>query len=110
MLVDLKLTVHLRYNIVTLVFFTTYVVFQFPSTVIIRFFGPRNHLATITLLWGIVMIGMGFVKTFGQMAALRVILGILEAGFFPGSVYLLRYVNPMARALRQSTRPPFSTC
>jgi hypothetical protein len=35
---------------------------------------------------------MGFVKNWTSMAALRVILGIFEAGFFPGSVYLLRYV------------------
>jgi MFS family permease len=88
--VDLGLTAHFRYNIVTVVFFATYVVFQFPSTIVIRYLGPRNHLAGITLAWGVVMIGMGFVKNFGQLAALRVILGILEAGFFPGSVYLLR--------------------
>jgi MFS family permease len=87
--VDLALTAHFRYNIVTVVFFATYVVFQFPSTIVIRYLGPRNHLAGITLAWGVVMIGMGFVKNFGQLAALRVILGILEAGFFPGSVYLL---------------------
>lgn len=35
------------------------------------------------------MIAMGFVKTWQQLAALRVILGIFEAGFFPGCVYLL---------------------
>jgi MFS family permease len=35
---------------------------------------------------------MGFVKNWQTMAALRVILGIFEAGFFPGSVYLLRLV------------------
>jgi hypothetical protein len=34
---------------------------------------------------------MGFVKNWGALAALRVVLGILEAGFFPGSVYLLRF-------------------
>ena len=55
--VELKLTVGMRYSIVTLVFFTTYVVFQFPSTVVIRYLGPRNHLASITLAWGAVMIG-----------------------------------------------------
>jgi len=86
---ELKLNIGMRYSIVTLVFFTTYIVFQFPSTVIIRYLGPRNHLAGITLLWGIVMIGMGFVKDWQSLAALRVILGILEAGFFPGCVYLL---------------------
>jgi len=78
-----------RYQIITLVFFTTYVVFQFPSTIVIKKIGPRLHLGTITLLWGACMIGMGFVKNWRQLAALRVILGILEAGFFPGSVYLL---------------------
>jgi MFS family permease len=78
-----------RYQIITLVFFTTYVVFQFPSTIVIKKIGPRLHLGTITLLWGACMIGMGFVKDWKTLAALRVILGILEAGFFPGSVYLL---------------------
>ncbi|QDS68153.1 hypothetical protein FKW77_010340 [Venturia effusa] len=87
--VELKLTVQNRYSIVTLVFFTTYIVFEFPSTVIIRYLGPRRHLAGITVLWGAVMLGMGFVKEWGQLAALRVVLGILEAGFFPGCVYLL---------------------
>jgi MFS family permease len=74
---------------VTLVFFTTYVVFQPPSTVIVRKIGPRIHLSTITLLWGAVMIGMGFTRTWDQLAALRVLLGLLEAGFFPSCVYLL---------------------
>jgi hypothetical protein len=36
------------------------------------------------------MTGMGFVKDWKSLAGLRVILGILEAGFFPGAVYLLR--------------------
>jgi MFS family permease len=78
-----------RYSIITLVFFTTYIVFQFPSTIIIRKIGPRIHLSFITFTWGIIMIGMGFLKNWQGMAALRVVLGILEAGFFPGSVYLL---------------------
>ena len=47
------------------------------------------HLAFITLLWGAVMIGMGFVKDFSQLAAMRTVLGVLEAGFFPSCVYLL---------------------
>jgi MFS family permease len=35
------------------------------------------------------MIGMGFVEDHGQLSACRVILGVLEAGFFPSAVYLL---------------------
>jgi MFS family permease len=93
MTVELKLNVLMgtvsRYSVVTLVFFTTYIVFQPPSTVIIRYLGPRVHLSTIVTLWGAVMIGMGFVKDWESLAALRVVLGILEAGFFPSCVYLM---------------------
>jgi MFS family permease len=76
-------------SIVSLIFFTTYIVFQPPSTVIVRKIGPRIHLAAITLLWGSLMIGMGFSRNFGDLAAMRVVLGVLEAGFFPSCVYLL---------------------
>ncbi len=41
------------------------------------------------MLWGAVMIGMGFVKTYKQLYACRILLGLLEAGFFPSVVYLL---------------------
>lgn len=56
----------------------TYIIFQFPSTVIVRKLGPRVHLAGITVLWGVVMIGMGFVKQWTDLVALRLVLGILE--------------------------------
>lgn len=78
-----------RYSVVTLVFFTTYIVFQPPSTIIVRKLGPRVHLSVIVFLWGAVMIGMGFTQDWQSLAALRIILGILEAGFFPSCVYLL---------------------
>jgi hypothetical protein len=57
MYTELKLNIGMRYSTITLVFFATYVVFQFPSTIIIRKLGPRVHLSTITLLWGACMIG-----------------------------------------------------
>lgn len=78
-----------RYSIISLVFFVTYIIFQPPSTIIIRKIGPRLHLALITILWGGCMIGMGFVTDWLQMSGMRILLGVLEAGFFPSSVYLL---------------------
>lgn len=91
--VDLKLNALMgtvsKYSVVTLVFFTTYIVFQPPATVIVRYLGPRVFLSFIVVAWGAVMVGMGFVHTFETMAAMRVLLGILEAGFFPSCVYLL---------------------
>ncbi|KAG6019007.1 hypothetical protein E4U19_008111 [Claviceps sp. Clav32 group G5] len=86
--VELKL-IDNRYNIANLVFFVTYIIFQPPSTIVIRALGPRAHLAGITLLWGALMIGFGFVKKWEQLTALRALLGVLEAGFFPSCVYLL---------------------
>ncbi|KAK6353070.1 hypothetical protein TWF696_005060 [Orbilia brochopaga] len=77
------------YSITTLVFFCTYIVFQFPATVVTRKIGPRVFLSTIALLWGATMIGMGFVKHWEQLMGLRLVLGVFEAGFFPGAVYLL---------------------
>ncbi|KAK0392009.1 hypothetical protein NLU13_1507 [Sarocladium strictum] len=88
MSVELELTGY-RYNICNLVFFITYIVFQPPSTIIVRAVGPRIHLAAICILWGAVMIGMGFVQNHSQLAGMRVLLGFLEAGFFPSCVYLL---------------------
>ncbi|KAL4926660.1 major facilitator superfamily domain-containing protein [Aspergillus undulatus] len=77
------------YSITSLVFFITYTVFQIPATVIIRKMGPRLFLSSIVFFWGAVMIGFGFVPSWPAMAGLRVILGALEAGFYPGCVYLL---------------------
>ncbi|KAG6023383.1 hypothetical protein E4U41_002030 [Claviceps citrina] len=78
-----------RYNVANLVFFVTHIIFQPPSTILDRAIGPRIHLAGITLLWGGVMIGMGFVNRWQQLTALRAVLGLFEAGFFPSCVYLL---------------------
>ncbi|KAJ6044904.1 hypothetical protein N7499_007408 [Penicillium canescens] len=77
------------YSITSLVFFITYTVFQIPATVIIRKVGPRLFIASIVLVWGAVMISFGFVPNWQTMAGLRIILGALEAGMYPGSVYLL---------------------
>lgn len=78
-----------RYSVVTIVFFASYIVFQPPATVICRHLGPRNFLSFIVIAWGAVMIGMGFARSYGAMIGLRVLLGVLEAGFFPSCVYLL---------------------
>ncbi|EUC36396.1 hypothetical protein COCVIDRAFT_31308 [Bipolaris victoriae FI3] len=86
--VDLKLTGE-RYSIIVLLFFITYVALQPPATVVLRKFGPKLFLPSIVVLWGAVMIGFGFVKEWTALIPLRLLLGVLESGFFPGSAYLL---------------------
>jgi sugar phosphate permease len=81
--VDLKL-IGDRYSVITLIFFISYVLLQPPATVVLRKVGPRIFLPVITILWGITMICFGFVKVWTQMIPLRIVLGIFEAGFFPG--------------------------
>lgn len=78
-----------RYSIIVLVFFITYVALQPPATVVLRKVGPRIFLPLIVILWGATMIGFGFVKKWSDLIPLRLILGIFEAGFFPGCAYLL---------------------
>lgn len=78
-----------RYSIIVLVFFITYVLLQPPATVVLRKLGPRLFLPAIVILWGATMICFGFVKTWVDLIPLRLILGIFEAGFFPGCAYLL---------------------
>jgi sugar phosphate permease len=81
--VDLKLTGE-RYSLIVLLFFITYVALQPPATVILRKLGPRLFLPTIVVIWGVVMITFGFVKDWHNLVPLRLLLGIFEAGFFPG--------------------------
>ncbi|KAF3309723.1 hypothetical protein TWF173_010616 [Orbilia oligospora] len=77
------------YSISNLVFFGLYTAIQPFATILIRFFGPRNFLGSLALLWGATVIGMGFVKTWHQLMGLRILLGLFEGGFFPGVAYLL---------------------
>ena len=74
-----------RYSIIVLVFFLTYTLLQPPATVVLRKVGPRIFLPSITVLWGMTMIFSGFVKTWTQMIPMRLVLGIFESGFFPGT-------------------------
>lgn len=86
--VDLVLTGE-RYSIIVLLFFITYVALQPPATVVLRKLGPRLFLPLIVILWGLTMVCFGFVKLWTDLLPLRLVLGIFEAGFFPGCAYLL---------------------
>jgi hypothetical protein len=92
----------MAYSIVTLVFFTTYVFFQPPATVLTKKIGPRNFLAAICFLWGVTMIGMGFVTSWQQLAALRVVLGVFEVYLHRHDAQNGRYANTVKLRLVSS--------
>jgi MFS family permease len=87
--VDLQLSIGSRYSILSMIFFIPYIIFQFPANIAIRKLGPAVWLPTLVLCWGAVTIGMGFTHSWVQALGCRIILGVLEAGYYPGCVFLL---------------------
>jgi len=80
-------------------FFVSYAVCEVPSNLLLICFGARRWLSRIMLTWGLLAIGMMFVKTAPQFYAMRFLLGMAEAGFFPGVVfYLMQWFPPEMRA------------
>ena len=77
---DLRLETGERVSIVTSTFFIGYILFNIPSNIVIRGLGAAHFLGVITVAWGIVTIGIGFVNTWVTAAVLRSFLGVFEAG------------------------------
>ena len=81
MTVDLNLGIENRFNLVAMIFFVPYIIFEFPGAVLVRTMGPRIFLAGICVLWGVSMLCFGFVQNWVQLVGLRVLLGAFEAGY-----------------------------
>jgi MFS family permease len=62
---------------------------QVPSNIILKKVAPSTWLAAIMFLWGISTIGQGLIQNQAGLIAMRLLLGLFEAGFFPGCVYLI---------------------
>src|SRR2546421_12580865 len=71
------------------VFFVGYCLFEVPSNLILARVGARLWISRIMLTWGLISIGMMFVRTPVTFCILRFLLGAAEAGFFPGVIYYL---------------------
>src|ERR1700720_129706 len=80
------------------VFFLAYFIFEVPSNLMLERFGARKWIARIMLSWGILSGAMAFIRSIGRATGLgneysfylvRVLLGVAEAGFFPGIIFYL---------------------
>ncbi len=78
------------------IFFLGYVLFEVPSNLILERVGPRRWIARIMVSWGLVSMAMAFVQGEASFYALRFLLGLAEAGFFPGIILYLTYWFPQA--------------
>jgi ACS family tartrate transporter-like MFS transporter len=86
------------------VFFLGYALFEVPSNLILARVGARRWIARIAITWGLVASAMMVVRTPAQFYALRVLLGIAEAGFFPGIIYYLSLWFPARERVAATAR------
>lgn len=88
------------YGLGASIFFIGYLLFEVPSNLLLKRIGTRKTLLRIMFCWGIVSAGTMFVTTPMQFYVLRFLLGVFEAGFFPGVIYYLTlWYPPKRRAL-----------
>ncbi|KAJ4034213.1 hypothetical protein NW756_013954 [Fusarium oxysporum] len=77
------------YNIALFTFFILYILLEVPCNILLKDMRPSLFLSAIMTGWGIVTICQGLTQSFAGLIICRVIIGGLEAGFFPACVYLL---------------------
>ncbi|SDM38615.1 MFS transporter, ACS family, tartrate transporter [Psychrobacillus sp. OK028] len=87
---ELALTAEV-FGLLSGIFFIGYFFFEVPSNMIMHKIGPKIWIARIMLTWGIVVILTGFAQTTTHLYILRFLLGVAEAGFFPGVILYLTY-------------------
>ncbi len=76
------------------IFFWGYFIFEVPSNLLLHKIGARIWIARILVTWGIVAMLTGTVHSVPQLYVARFLLGVAEAGFFPGIVLYLTYWFP----------------
>jgi D-galactonate transporter len=82
------------------IFFVGYFLFELPSNLLMHKVGARIWIARIMITWGILSAIFAFVRTPTQFYALRFLLGLAEAGFYPGVILYLTYWFPTHRRAR----------
>lgn len=76
------------------IFFIGYFFFEVPSNVLLKKFGARMWIARIMISWGVISACMIFVKGEWSFYGVRFLLGLAEAGFFPGVIFYLTLWYP----------------
>lgn len=85
-------------------FFIGYALCEVPSNLLLLRFGPKRWLARIMFTWGLLAAAMMFVRTPWEFYSVRLLLGMAEAGFFPGVIYYLMLWFPVRMRARAVSR------
>jgi MFS transporter, ACS family, tartrate transporter len=87
------------YGLAAGILFIGYVAFEIPSNLILQRVGARVWLARIMITWGVLATSMAFVFDVHSLFTVRALIGVAEAGFFPGLVfYMMRWFPAEERA------------
>ncbi|KAM5352956.1 hypothetical protein ACJ41O_005678 [Fusarium nematophilum] len=84
------------FNDVSMYFYISYIIFETPWVVAVKRFGPGRVLAIAIVSWSAITIGTGFVNSYGEVIACRVLLGFFEAGLFPALTFVISQIYPPA--------------
>lgn len=79
------------------IFFIGYFIFEVPSNIILHKVGARMWIGRIMISWGILSAAMMYVSSEPMFYVMRFLLGVAEAGFFPGIILYLTYWYPSQR-------------
>lgn len=79
------------FGFVSGIFFIGYFLFEVPSNLMLERFGARVWIARILVTWGVIAAATAFAQTAMHLYVLRFLLGVAEAGFFPGIIVYLTY-------------------
>ena len=93
-------TTEVAYGFASSLFFIAYLVFEIPSTLAVHKYGARVWMARIMLTWGIVTVLQGFCQSLTQFNILRCLLGVAEAGLYPGILFYMTLWFPQKHRTR----------
>ena len=96
---DLQLSATL-FGLASGIFFIGYVLVEIPSNLALVRFGARRWLARIAVSWGVTAVAIAFAPNATTLLALRFLLGVAEAGLFPGVIFYLSQWYPAAYRAR----------
>jgi MFS transporter, ACS family, tartrate transporter len=80
-----------QFGLLSGIFFWGYFLFEIPSNLLLHKIGARIWMTRILISWGVVAVLTGLVQTAMHLYALRFLLGVAEAGYFPGIILYLTY-------------------
>ncbi|KAI2466037.1 MFS general substrate transporter [Annulohypoxylon bovei var. microspora] len=80
-----------QYTISLMIFLVAYGLFEVPSNILLKKLRPSRWIAFLMFSWGALTMGLGGVHSYASVTVVRFLLGVFEAGLFPGLVYYLTF-------------------